>query len=172
MLPAVISVGRSLGAPPSEEEAMMPEKTNVVPAAGPQPGDAVLSVRQPWVWLILSGLKRVENRAWLTSHRGRLWLHASARLEAGVSAWRDVWVLLRRRPPEDLLPTLPDLRSLPLGAVVGSVDLVDCVPIDRAPPDLARDPFAAGPVLWVLTNPQTLAVPVPAKGRLQVWRWK
>ena len=32
----------------------------------------ILSVRQPWAWLICSRIKDVENRTWKTNYRGRL----------------------------------------------------------------------------------------------------
>ena len=35
-----------------------------------------LSVRQPWAWLIVSGLKDVENRPRRTHYRGSLLIHA------------------------------------------------------------------------------------------------
>ncbi len=35
-----------------------------------------LSIRQPWVELILLGRKTIEVRSWTTRHRGPLWLHA------------------------------------------------------------------------------------------------
>lgn len=37
----------------------------------------VLSVRQPWAWLMVNNLKDVENRSWYTKFRGRLYIHAS-----------------------------------------------------------------------------------------------
>jgi hypothetical protein len=36
-----------------------------------------LSVKQPHATLICAGVKRVENRTWTTSYRGRLLIHAS-----------------------------------------------------------------------------------------------
>lgn len=43
-----------------------------------------LSIRQPWVALILGGQKTIEVRSWATKHRGVLWLHAGRRVEADV----------------------------------------------------------------------------------------
>jgi len=39
--------------------------------------EKVISVKNPWGYLICSGLKDVENRTWKTSYRGRLYIHAS-----------------------------------------------------------------------------------------------
>jgi hypothetical protein len=37
------------------------------------PGPRVLSVKQPWAWAIVSGLKYVENRSWKTPSRHNLY---------------------------------------------------------------------------------------------------
>jgi ASCH domain len=41
------------------------------------PGPRVLSMKQPWAWAIVSGLKHVENRSWKTPYRGTVYIHAS-----------------------------------------------------------------------------------------------
>lgn len=38
----------------------------------------VLSIRQPWAWLIVNGHKDVENRTWDSYYRGPLLIHASS----------------------------------------------------------------------------------------------
>ncbi|WP_084605121.1 ASCH domain-containing protein [Desulfonatronum thioautotrophicum] len=43
-----------------------------------------LSIRQPWVELILPGRKTIEVRSWPTSHREPLWLHAGMTRERGL----------------------------------------------------------------------------------------
>lgn len=37
----------------------------------------VLTIREPWASLILSGKKTIETRSWKTNHRGKILLHAS-----------------------------------------------------------------------------------------------
>ena len=37
----------------------------------------VLSVKNPFAYLILQGGKDVENRTWTTDYRGRLYIHVS-----------------------------------------------------------------------------------------------
>ena len=37
-----------------------------------------LAIRQPWAWAVCSGAKDVENRTWMTEHRGPLAIQASA----------------------------------------------------------------------------------------------
>ena len=40
----------------------------------------VLSVRQPWAWLLCENLKDVENRNWKTNYRGTLYIHAGKKV--------------------------------------------------------------------------------------------
>src|SRR6266446_7969524 len=75
----------------------------------------ILSIRQPWASLIVSGAKDVENRTWPTRYRGPVLVHASRRADDVTSG--DI----ERRfgmhsPPE-----------LPLGGIVGMTNIVDCV---------------------------------------------
>jgi hypothetical protein len=110
-----------------------------------------LTVQQPYAWAILRGLKRIENRSWRPNYRGRLLLHA-AREHSGALELPD-----GTRPPS----------RVPLGALVGTVELVDCVRYGRR---LRDDPFACGPFCWLLQNPLSLARPIPCKGQLGLWR--
>ena len=43
-----------------------------------------LSIRQPWAWLVATGIKPIENRKWTTRYRGPLAIQA-ARLPAAIS---------------------------------------------------------------------------------------
>jgi|ERR1700687_42153 len=41
----------------------------------------MISIRQPWASLIVSGAKDVENRTWPTRYRGTVLIHASLRAD-------------------------------------------------------------------------------------------
>src|SRR5215472_10255761 len=41
----------------------------------------ILSIRQPWAYLITRGSKDIENRSWPTKYRGPFLVHASLRVE-------------------------------------------------------------------------------------------
>jgi hypothetical protein len=106
-----------------------------------------ITIYQPWAHLIATGRKRIENRSWATAHRGPLLIHAG----------------LSRR----LLATHPDVASgaldpagLAFGAVVGIVDLFDCVPAAA----VAGRTHAIGPWCWLLEDPIPLEPPVPLRG--------
>lgn len=132
-----------------------------------------LTICQPYPYLILtpqaelpSGVeqKRVENRSWSTKYRGPLLIHAGASRK---------W-----------LETFPqiDEEKLTFGAILGVVDLVDCVskcvvdPITAKPdytlmvgvryPWLVRHSHATGPFCWILSNPRRFKDPILYKGKL------
>ena len=118
-----------------------------------------ITIQQYWAWAIVTGYKRVENRTWRTSYRGPLAIHAGNREWPGS-----------RETIESLGITVPE--TVPRGVILGVVDLVDVVRFDPHQPllldpyDLAGDPFATGPVCWILRNPRRLAEPIPMPGML------
>lgn len=123
-----------------------------------------LTVAQPWAWAIMSGLKAIENRTWQTPYRGRLAIHAGKGrryLPAGyprkASDPRDPLASLFAE-----LPGLPALDDLVFGAIIGTVDLIDCCEYAA----VCSEPFAEGPYCWLLRDPQPLAQPIPYKGQL------
>ena len=109
----------------------------------------VLSVQQPWAWLIVHGGKDVENRRWRTRYRGLVAIHASLRLDHDFALGR--WPLPRN-------VALPPLDTLPRGAIVGVATIVDCV-------DQSDSPWFSGPFGFVLRDARTIA-PLPWRGAL------
>src|ERR1700751_1203203 len=75
----------------------------------------ILSIRQPWASLIVSGIKDVENRTWRTNYRGPVLVHASLRADDIPSV--DLVLYYGAFPPSDQAR----------GGIVGVVDIVDCV---------------------------------------------
>lgn len=39
-----------------------------------------LTLHQPWASLLVYGIKRIEGRSWPAPIRGRLWIHAAAKV--------------------------------------------------------------------------------------------
>ena len=113
----------------------------------------VLSVRQPFAWAIVAGLKDVENRTWATPHRGRLYIHASGRLHRETLELAATFDLT---PPEDAV----------FSAIIGHVTLVDVVAGSSsrwAMPDHKH---------WVLADAQEYDPPVRCSGRLSLWSYE
>lgn len=69
-----------------------------------------LSIRQPYVELILLGLKKFEYRSTPTNIRERVYIYAS----------------LSPGDLKQLQKTGKSFQSLPKGRIVGSVEIVDC----------------------------------------------
>ena len=87
--------------------------------------------------------KDVENRPWRTRYRGRILIQASLKVE------RDEALKLTLDPDE-----------LPTGAIVGSVEIVDCV-------RNAKSKWAnRGQWHWSVKSPRILAKPIPFKEAL------
>lgn len=72
-----------------------------------------ISIKQPFVEQILRGTKRYEYRTIPTKIRERVYLYASLSPRTDKEAWRGMTKLK---------------GQLPLGLIVGSVEIVDCRP--------------------------------------------
>jgi hypothetical protein len=106
----------------------------------------VLSIRQPWAWLITSGLKKIENRTWTTNYRGPVLIHAGQR-------WADESIESIEKRFDVTIP-----RDLPRGGVVGIAGL--CGVITHS-----GDMYFSGPYGFVLVGARRLPY-MPAKGAL------
>ena len=125
-----------------------------------------LSIRQPWASLILSAGKNVENRGWPASVRGRILIHAAARMTRAdhEDALAFAVAAIRRdtRNHRTLPRTLREMgmafEDLPRGGIVGTVEIADCV-------TGSDSPWFTGPYGFMLRNPRPLPF-VPWRGRL------
>lgn len=108
----------------------------------------VLSVRQPWAWLISQGIKSIENRSRATSYRGPLLIHASQTLDMDVAEAKHYFRGTGVKFP----------KSFETGGIVGYVELVDCV--TRHPSGWFQGPYG-----YVLANARPLPL-YPVKGKL------
>lgn len=79
----------------------------------------VLSIKQPWAWLIVNGYKDIENRSWATKYRGPILIHAGKDTSEYISTRQQV------RGFTDI--NLPARHELPAGGIVGMGTITDCV---------------------------------------------
>jgi hypothetical protein len=124
-----------------------------------------LTLTQPWATLVAIGAKRIETRAWQTSYRGPLAIHAAAGLKGlGLGATEDdLDALCSREPFKTALAETVDITTLgdiepqhidggrvplPRGCIVAIADLVDVVP--TVDPDY--------PLKWERVPPEPLAL--------------
>lgn len=147
----------------------------------------VLTVRQPWATAIARMGKDVENRTRniAGAYRGPVAIHAAVH-EPGRIGARTVFHddLEVERDRGGLLLRSKRLAwpyRLPLGVVIGVVDLVNvhqdridglrCGGLDELYQPHFCSPWAmSGHHHLVLANPRPIARPIPAKGRLGLWR--
>lgn len=145
----------------------------------------VITVRQPWAWAIIHGGKDVENRSRniVGDYRGGVAIHAGLGWsEDGAEDWE-----VRRAMRSDELGYPADDSEtwagesaydgdprFVHGAIIGTVNLWA---VHRATPGNLCCPRGKG--RWAmadhwhlcLNNPQPLAKPIPAKGRLGLWNY-
>lgn len=124
-----------------------------------------ISLLQPWASLVVLGAKEYETRSWKTKHRGKLLIHASARM------MREHIVLCR----QPLFPLfVPEPEKLPLGAIVGMVELVSVHHTEDvlqhiSGQEIAFGDYGPGRYAWKLENPVLFETPIPCAGALSIW---
>lgn len=141
-----------------------------------------ITIRQPWASLAVctdrNGIpfKRVETRSWKTCYRGPLAIHAGKfqtdMFFMGMDEKR-MGVFAEAGLCGD-----KDILNLPYGAIIGTVDLVDCLPIEElqrigldTPRERAFGNWCPGRYGWVLANPVLFDEPIPARGKQGLWDW-
>jgi activating signal cointegrator 1 len=129
-----------------------------------------LSLTQPWATLVVAGAKLVETRSWRTPHRGHLAIHASK----GFPRWAKDLCSEEPFLSALIVAGLASERDLPLGALLGSVSLVDCVPTtgievaDISDQERAFGDYSPNRWAWLLENPER-HTPQPCNGALSLW---
>lgn len=102
-----------------------------------------LCVCQPWAEWIASGRKTIEVRSRRTNYRGPLLIAATKR---------------------------PKFGSLPAGAIVCQVDVVDCRPWSDDDVAAALCGPGHGDWSWILANVRRLDDPIPIRGQQGMFR--
>lgn len=118
-----------------------------------------ISVLQPWAHLVIHGGKDIENRDWPTRVRGRVAIHASKRLDK-VQMGEAMEVMHRLGMSKPCIAP----HAIAFGAVIGTVEIVDCV-------QRSDSPWFFGDYGFVLRNPRPLVKPVLCRGALGWWEW-
>ena len=148
-----------------------------------------LSLYQPWATLVMIGAKRIETRSWSTDHRGAIFLHASKKKSREqINLWHE-------EPFHSVLREAGIRRwqDLPLGAVLGTVEIIDCKPIVaeyvptaaglsewheeqdatgmQPPPEPERSfgNYGPGRFAWMLDRPNKFNTPIPHPGRQRLF---
>jgi hypothetical protein len=117
-----------------------------------------ISVRQPWADLIIDGRKSIHLRSQKINYRGKLAIHASQAIEEEACK---------------LFDKDPDL--LTVGAIIGTVRLVDVSAVDKAlyqdmlEDHLGQGNYRDGLFAWKLEHAVALPEAIPYRGRQGVF---
>lgn len=153
----------------------------------------VLSVKNPFAYLVLQGGKDVENRTWTTDYRGRLYIHVSGdtmpfplaedypdlksekKYDEYVLKVRDFHKKISKYYENFGITEDTDINSwinktdiwfLKSQSIIGYVDLVDVIQNSSSPWSID------GQYHWILKNPTLLENPIrQVKGRLGLWNY-
>ena len=136
----------------------------------------VLTLQQPWASLVVMGAKRIETRSFNSKHRGPLLIHSSAGCKDRLYR-----TLCKTQP---FSKYVPDFNALPMGAIIGRVDLVATNTTEFF--ELAAGlnlkgvtweeekqfgDYSPGRWGWLLADPVQFPHPIPAKGALGLWEF-
>jgi len=139
-----------------------------------------LSIKQPWAWLICAGMpltekvdlgkgmltvklsgkvviKDIENRSWSIPSwfklPQRIYVHAPKKRDEEAMKW------LFNKGFAGMMVLALYTVGVPTGAIIGEVDIVDCV-------TASDSPWFVGPYGFVLANPELYDKLMPCKGKL------
>lgn len=142
-----------------------------------------ITIYQPWAQLACTpnkanphiGIKNIENRTWRTYHTGgRVLIHAAAKRKNINVLTPAQWDEIGEEARMDCV-----LNSYPIGAIIGSVEIVDCVinhsSIWAEKSELITDSNKICKPRriynWVLANPILFREPIPYKGQQGFWEF-
>ena len=124
-----------------------------------------LSVRQPWAYLICSGLKDVENRSRRTNYRGKILIHAPAKFDGqGEECFnfkQAAYLMTESGYGGHFFE-----QKFAQSAIIGSVEIIDCVNDSNS---IWAEP---GQWHWILANPVLFEKPIlNVNGKLGLWNY-
>ncbi len=125
-----------------------------------------LTIKQPWAHLIASGVKDIEIRSWKTNHRGKIYIHASAKSAHGNGDVSEYLNYYWKHIPQTIQFQLQS-GQLHTAAIIGEVEIIDCVQEHNS---VWADEDCWN---WVLANPVMYDKPIlSVKGALFLWNYE
>ncbi len=115
----------------------------------------ILTVKQPWAYLLIHGAKNFENRSWNTEYRGPVAIHAGLEIDTSPRGWalaEEAWA-----NSSDV--TTPVLVK---GKIIGTAELVDVIYEEKGTRIVSK--WFDGPYGWEFRNKQPLKEPIPCQG--------
>ncbi len=112
-----------------------------------------VGIRQPWIELILQGIKTIELRTMNTRQRGRIYLYASKKTAGAPAA-------IAAAQKHNL-----ETEQLPRGVILGSVEIHETRPVKKSDATAACVPQAmlGDKYAWELRNPIRFEEPLSVR---------
>lgn len=132
-----------------------------------------ITIWQPWASLIVMNKKHNETRSWATKYKGEILIHAAKK------PYTQVEKLISNDSRRAIEETL-NIKQLEYGAILGYVNLVDCVLItdeysefikNITPNEYLFGDWTPGRYAWVFTDPIMFKRPITAKGQQGLWNF-
>lgn len=124
-----------------------------------------LSIQQPWASLVCTGIKDVENRSWKTPHRGKILIHASSKKVPSTFFDSEPIEYVAEIDSNIDFGNILEIEDLPTSAIIGYVDIVDCVQDDESSTWSEPDCFN-----WLLAEAYVFDDPITnVKGKLNLF---
>lgn len=122
----------------------------------------VLTIKEPWASLIISGYKEYEFRSWKTNYRGKILIHS------GLSLERD-----------NALKFKDYNLNYGNGEIIVEAILTDCIPVTK---EFEDDLYKINPLVygksehtrvyaWRLENIVMYEKRIPCRGKLGLWNY-
>lgn len=115
----------------------------------------IISIRQPWAWLVVKGFKDFENRGRVLNVRGECFVHASKQLDRDCEAIREAVMLA-------FGITMPD--TFERGGIIGRMFIVKGVR------ERSRSVWSEGSGYVLDPSRARVCKLFPMRGQLGVWR--
>jgi len=143
----------------------------------------VLSVKQPWAYLICSGIKDIENRTWKCPQK---YIGQRVLIHAGGTAAKEPYMLFNDDQAEQIGDRIMDVVASyrTRSAIIGSVEIVGCeinhpsIWAEQSTGVLIGNKFyhkdGDVPIYnWVLANPVLFDKPIiGVRGKLRFWDYE
>jgi hypothetical protein len=111
-----------------------------------------ITIKQPYAWLVVNGVKDVENRTWVTNYRGPILIHAAKVVDVDGHAW------LKHHGV--IVPAIPKLVK---GAIIGRAYLHRCTRY------VTSQWHEKGQYGFYMRDPEQFETPIPYRGQLGIF---
>lgn len=123
----------------------------------------IITLWEPWASLIAKGYKKWETRSWPTPYRGWVAIHAGKNAKYIEEL---CFLLVQAGWKKSIFDPDPFPANWPFGCIVAAVDLVDCVPTEKANPsrqERAFGDYSPGRFAWIFREVRPTK-PLPFRG--------